>query len=200
MTVRVPSTTRRALLGGAGIIAVVATTPVIAAAGTAGGINPAFAKLCSDYRIVKANSARTQKVMSYYEGLAIDRVKQMRAAPIAPTVGPLDTSLPLETIIGQTKTPEWKARWAAYERDLAAWKDEQSAIYKATSGESDAAWEAALRRESETIMAIRDYPVTTIAELNQKAAILHEQFGDELEADDALALVGDIARLAEMAA
>ena len=157
-----------------------------------------WARLCRDYRASSLEERRLRVLMSASHELAEQRCRGLRPRPVKPDPDPIDTSLPLDTIVAQTNSPEWKATWAAYERDLSAWEGERSSIEEEVTGAAVSRWETAQAYETDLFIRIRHYPVTTLAQLDEKASFFEERYGEELEASEALALMADIKRLAEV--
>ena len=159
-----------------------------------------WTRLCRDYRASSLEERRLRVLMSACHELAEQRCRGLRPRPVKPTPEPVDASVPLDTIVEQANTPEWKASWAAYERDLSAWQEERSSIEEETAGAAIARWETAQAHETDLFIRVRHYPITTLAQLNEKASFFEERFGEELEASEALALMADIKRLVEVQA
>lgn len=115
--------------------------------------------------------------------------------PEEPSQGPLDTTLSLDAIVAQSRTPEWKAQWAAHEARVADWQARRDRDRHALIGDAEQRYAAAESATTEAFLKVKAYPVTSLPMLNEKAAAFVERYSGELEGDDALALIADIQRL-----
>jgi len=153
--------------------------------------------LCAELRAATREQQRLFGVYLERETLAEERVREVGPGPAPLPSQRIDTALSLDMIVKQIGNAELSPAQKAHDRAVAKWKERCAAIEAEALGNSAEQWEAALAHEGVLATRLKEYPVATLAQLNEKATILHERFGEELEASEALALVRDIQRLAE---
>jgi hypothetical protein len=181
--------TRRAILCG------IAAAPVAAAA--AFPIEPTpdrteWDRLCATFREARAEQTR----LAVLEDDLSFQWNWSERAPEQPNLGPLDKSLSLNELVAQCQTPEWEAQWVAYKAAHANWTAREKAAKAAFMGDVEDRYSNALDAETEALCAVKAYPVSTLAMLAEKGALLVEAYDGNLEGGEAEILIADIRRLA----
>ncbi len=181
--------TRRNLMAAVAVLPIAACPAPLPAA----GVDPEWSRLLAAYTAAEADQvARHAAFADQDEAWDAERTPR----PVAPEPPAFDQSMSLAAIVATTSTLEWKARWAAYEADAKEWDRRNAAARTEAVGNAEDAWEAADDVATDAFMAVRSYPVTTLAALAQKADAMTARYGGDLEASEALALIADIRRLA----
>ena len=186
-------TTAAAYAAGASIV-----TGGIAIASQAKGAEPNRAewdRLCEAHRVLHREELTRLDIQEARLSEWWKVRAQREPKPQKPDHGPLDTSLSLAEIIASGETPERKAQWARYETEKKEWQARYDADQAQFMCDVEACYTAAVSAEVDVLCKVRAYPVTSLAMLSEKTAILQACYGDELEAHDALALIADIKRL-----
>jgi hypothetical protein len=196
---------RRALIGGAGLAAIVVAAPVlVSATGTPAvvsstGADPQWRTVVNDFRTKHAAWMATI-------GLEDDQADAFRKACVS--LGPEpkgpEPSLPVDIrhmTITQIKavsdTPENKAAWAAYERDHTAWKKKRDVLRERIFGPAKAQYDAAYKANDAAFCTLVDYPVRSLTDLGQKTEIIAQDYaGGEIPVEYLDSILSDMRRLA----
>lgn len=190
-------TTRRAILGGAILAPAIIACATSAVAALPAGLRTEWDKVVAAFRAAHKAEQELFVIHGECEGRWLARAAEIdKDKPQKPESGPIVTSMTLDEIHAQGQAPEWKARWAAYEAAKAAWQAHRDAEEAAIMVEIEGKTEQAQDDSFETFVRVRDYPVTSLAMLAEKAALMHERYDGNLEGSEALALMADIQRLA----
>lgn len=155
---------RRALIGGAGIVGVLASAPLLATTTAAQG-DPRWSALLAEYRAAWAHAQQLSA-----ECRRLDTVVAARGAETGRRPG------------RPAALAEWNAR---------------SAVRDEIMGDTEDRWEAAHSKTCNIANEVCEYPVASFSALAEKADVLCQQWGDELEHAEAFALANDIRRLAK---
>lgn len=163
---------------------------------TSAGSDPVWDRLLAAYNAAEAEQL-TRWAAFTVRDTAWDAAAPTRATRPTPPPSPrFDHSMTLDEIHATTAAPEWKALWAAYEAEAQAWDERNRAERADALGNTEQAWEDADGVTALAFHEVRNYPVASLLALAEKAEAMTERYGNCLEADDALALIADIRRLA----
>lgn len=191
------STTRRAILGGAILAPAIIACATSAVAALPVGPRTEWDKVVAAFRAAHKAEQELFVVHGECEDRWLARAAEIdKDKPQKPESGPIVTSMTLDEIHAKGQAPEWKARWAAYEADKAAWQVHRDAEEAAIMENIEGKTEQAQDNSFEAFVRVRDYPVGSLAILAEKAALMHERYDGNLEGSEALALMADIKRLA----
>ena len=192
------TTTRRALIGGAGLAAVVAAVPAIAvvrapAVSTAKWDALALAFLKADAHMKAVGLEHNEA----YKRYAVAR-EALGPRPIKPQEWDCVYPKPIE----QMTIAEFKAlpmerspEYDAYEVALAAWKAEDDALETRLTGDVDARWEDAVSAQTEAADALLAEPSPTAGAVQVKMRLIEVSYeGSEIPTDIAKAIFADVNR------
>lgn len=191
--------TRRALIGGAGIAAVVAAAPIVAAA------SPVIAGDVSDpkWQAIVANRHAAMSSWMAASDSEDDQVEifreQLTTLLPEPTRPPAPSDMlnkTLRELRDDYNDPQHEAAWSAYERDHAAWRKERDALRERIVGPATAHYAAATKAETDALSAVIAYPVQSLTDLGEKAElIVAEWAGCEVPVKHVSTLLADMRRL-----
>ena len=191
------NTSRRALIGGAGLAAIIAAAPVLASSTGRTAADPQWERLVAafnraDAKMIAIGKEHDVKSLAYQAGRQILGDKPARPeieyprAIVDMTVGELRD--------GKFSVPVTQQR--QYEADLAAWTAEEAALDQRTMGDVDERWEAAVDEQDAASHVIIAYPAPTSSELLYKLALIERQYkGCDLDAAVMAHCFTDVRRL-----
>lgn len=195
--------TRRALIGGAGIAAVVAAAPIVAAASpiSAGLVSdPQWQALVAHRHAANAAWLAASDNEDSHIELFQAELKTLRPEPKSPFTpgGAAILDKTVRELRDACHSLDTDAAWLAYERDRDAWQKDRDALRERIVGRSSAQYRAATKAENAAMAAVVAYPVQCLADLGEKTALILKEWDDgDVPAEHVSALLADMRRLAK---
>jgi len=191
---------RRALLGGAVALPVmaVATLPAAAVVTVDAGRDAQWTTVVADFRA---------KYASWFANIDVEDAqraafREARASlgpkpqePAAPSRGDvLDKTV--RELRDACEAPGHKAAWAAYERDQAAWNEREAELRERMMAPAEAHHDALYKARADAFLPLSTYPVRSLADLAEKIGIVMADYDGENVPQEYLAdFLADVRRL-----
>jgi len=189
---------RRALIGAAGLAATVAAVPIAASVTPATGHDPCWAALVADFRQKQAAWEPTiggeDALMDVFREACTAIGPEPQQPGTATSGDMLDKTL--RELRDACRTPEHEARWAAYERDHAAWKAKEAELRDRIMGPARTRYLETYQARAWAFNALTAYPVRSLADLAEKIEIVAADFeGSEVPLEYLTDFAADVRRL-----
>ena len=195
-------TSRRALLRTLAV-APLALTAVPTAATVQAVHDPRWPALVADYHATREGWVA---ICAYDDDLAPEveaGLASLPPKPIEPSSGlPDDIShMTIAQIKATGNTPEHKAAWADYERDLAEWKRREEAIRQSITGPAKALYEKKYAAYTVALNALATYRVPGLIQLAEKIEIIAADYDSSDIPEEYIAdILADVRHLAQRGA
>lgn len=196
-------TSRRALIGGAGLAAIVASVPAAAstfpAVASNSNADPVWSKLVADFREGYAAWLATINLEDDAGESLFNARASLPPEPTKPGAASGDDILDktLRELRDACDTPEHKAAWTDYERDHAAWKVQHDALHEQIVAPATAIHDRAFAIRSTAFNALTTYRVTNLCDLCEKIEIISKDYeGDGVPLEYVADILADVRHLA----
>jgi hypothetical protein len=192
-------TTRRGLIGGAGLAGVMLIAPAVAAVKMPAATTIRWDALVADFHradgYMKARGIEHTVACDRYN---IERAK-LGACPKAPDYSSDAYPKPIDKMtIGEIRStvPTKSQKYAAYEAAYADWKAKDDALEASITGDIEARWEAAVDAQDKAAHALFNEPSPNADALRFKMQLVEQSYeGCEIDSYVAKAIFADVRRL-----